>query len=65
MLKKIDNEPLYNKHFLKTETKSYDDDATDFHDKETPKGGSYHTCLAITSLYSALKKMKTIILKIF
>ena len=45
--------------------KSYSDKAPDFHDEEIPKVGSYHTCLAIISLDSALKKMKTIICRSF
>ena len=44
------------KKFLKTKIKSYGDKATDFHDKEIPMVGSNHTCLAVISLDSALKK---------
>ena len=40
-IKKVfDNEPIYNKKFLKTKTKSYGDEATDFHDKEIRRVGS-------------------------
>ena len=31
-LKRFDNEPVYNKKFLKTETKSYRDESTECHD---------------------------------
>ena len=41
---------------MKTKIKSYGDKATDFHDKEIPTVGSNHTCLAVISLDSALKK---------
>ena len=41
---------------MKTKIKLYDDKATDFHDKEIPKVDSNHTCLAVTSLDSALNK---------
>ena len=32
--KEFDNEPVYSKKVLKPVTKSYDNEATDFHDKE-------------------------------
>ena len=54
--KESDSEPVYNKTFLKTRIKSYGDDVTDFYDKEIPKVDSNHTCLAVISLDSALKK---------
>ena len=54
--KEFDCEPAYNKNFLKTKIKSYCGEATDFHDKEIPKEGSNHTCLAVISLDCALKK---------
>ena len=41
---------------MKTKIKSYSDKVTDFHDIEIPKVGSYHTCLAVISLDSVLKK---------
>ena len=43
---------------MKDKRKSYDDEATVFHDKEIPKVGSNHACLAVTNLDSALKKDK-------
>ena len=47
---------MYNKEFLKTKIKSHGDEITDFSDKEIPKVDSDHTCLAVISLDSALKK---------
>ena len=52
----VDSQPVYNKKFLKTKIKSRDDGVTDFCDKGIPKLKSNHTCLAIISLDSALKK---------
>ena len=53
-----DSEPVCNDKVLKIERKSYDDEATGFHDKDIPKVGSNHACLAVISLDSALKKDK-------
>ena len=44
------------KKVLKPVIKSYDDEPTDFHDKELPKVDSNHTCLSVISLGSILKK---------
>ena len=52
----FDSEPVYNKEFLKTKTKSHVDEVTDFSDKKIPKANSSHICLAVISLDSALKK---------
>ena len=41
---------------LKNKIKSPRDEVTDFYDKEIPKVDSNHTCLAVISLDSALKK---------
>ena len=57
MKKKIDTEPVYYKEFLQTQIKSHGDEVTDFYDKEISKVGSNHTCLAVISLDSALKKV--------
>ena len=54
--KEFDRERVYNKEFLKTKTKSHSNEVTDFYDKEMPKVDSNHTCLAVISLDSALKK---------
>ena len=52
----FDSGPVYNKEFLKTKIKSHGDEVGDFYDKEVPKLDSNHTCLAVISLDSALKK---------
>ena len=41
---------------MKTKIKSNGDEVTDFYDKKLPKMDSNHTCLAVISLDSALKK---------
>ena len=50
------SEPVYNKEFLKTETKSHGGEVTDFYDKKFHKVDSNHTCLGVISLHSALNK---------
>ena len=52
----FDRKPVYNKKFSKTKIKSRGDEVTDFYDKKIPKIESNHTCLAIISLDSAVKK---------
>ena len=54
--KEFDSEPLYDKEFLKTKIKSHGNEVTDFMIKKIPKIDSNHTCLAVISLDSALKK---------
>ena len=46
----FDGEPVSNKKILKTKT------ITDFYDKEIPKMDFNHTCSAVISMDSALKK---------
>ena len=46
---KLNRKPVYNKILLKTETKSYTDEAADFHDKEVSIVGSSYTFLAVIS----------------
>ena len=41
---------------MKTKTKSHGDEVTDFYNKEILQVDSNYTCLAVTSLDSALKK---------
>ena len=41
---------------MKTKVKPHGDEVTDFHDREIPKVDSNHTCLAVISLDSPLKK---------
>ena len=52
-IKKIDFEPIYNKMLLKTKIKSHYNEVTD---KKIPKVDSNHTCLAVISLDSAIRK---------
>ena len=54
--KEFDSEPVYNKEFLKTKIKSHGDEVTDFYDGKKLRVYLNHTCLAIISLDSALKK---------
>ena len=54
--KEFDTEPVCNKNFRKTKLKSHGDEVTNFYDKQIPKVGSNHTCLAVITLDSALKK---------
>ena len=54
--KEFDSEPVYNKSILKTKIKPCGDEVIDFYDKEIHNAGSNHTCLAVISLDSALKK---------
>ena len=63
--KEFDSEPVCNKEFLKTKIKSHGDEVTDFYDKKIPKVDSSHTCLAIISLDSALKKDSSYYLQVF
>ena len=63
--KEFDSKPLHNKEFLKTQIKSHGDEATDFYDKKIPKVVSNHTCLALISLDSALKKDEDYYLQVF
>ena len=56
--KEFDSEPVYNKIFLKTKIKSYGGEVTDFYDRLIPKMDSNHTCLAVFSLYFALRRWK-------
>ena len=62
--KELDSEPVYNKNYLKTKIQSHGDEVTDFYDKKIPKLDSNHTCLAVITQDSALKK-DYIILKCF
>ena len=52
----FDCEPVHNNQFLKTKKKSHGNKVTDFYDKKIRKIDSNHTCLAVISLDSALKK---------
>ena len=50
------------KIFLKTKIKSNGNEVTDFYDKKIPEVDSNHTCLAVISLDSTLKKKKKAII---
>ena len=54
--KEFDREPVCKKKCLKTKIKSHGDKVTDFYDKKVPKLDSNHTCLAVISSDSTLKK---------
>ena len=61
----FDSKPVYSEIFLKYKRKSYGHAVIDFYDKEIPKVDSNHTCLAVISLDSALKKDRNFHLQIF
>ena len=63
--KEFGSDPVYNKYFLQTNIKSHGDEFTDFYDKEIPNVDSNHTCLAVISLDSALKKDENYYLQVF
>ena len=63
--KEFDSEPVYNKDFLKTKIKSHGDEVTDFYDKKILKVDSNHTCLAVITLDSAVKKNDNYYLEVF
>ena len=52
--KEFDSEPIYNKNYFKI--KSHGHEITDFYDKKIHKLNPNHTCLAVISFYSSLKK---------
>ena len=54
--KGFDSKPVYNKKNLKTKIKPHGDEVTDFYDKKIPKLDFNHTCLAVSSLDSAIEK---------
>ena len=54
--KEFDRHSIYNKIFLRIEMKFHGDEAADFYDKKASKVDSNHTCLAVISLDSAIKK---------
>ena len=50
---------------MKNKIKSHGDEFTDFYEKKIPKVGSNHTCLAVISLDSALKKDENYYTQVF
>ena len=63
--KEFDREPIFNKIFLKTKINSHGDEVTDFYHNETPKPDSNHTCLAVNSMDSTLKRDKNYYPQVF
>ena len=63
--KEFGSEPVYNKKLMKTNIKSYGDEATDFYNKEIPKAGSDCTSLAVVTTDSALEKDKNYYPQVF
>ena len=63
--KEFDGQPVYNKKFLRNKIRSNGDEVTDVSVKEIPKIGSNHTCLAVISLDSALKKDENYYVQVF
>ena len=63
--KEFDSELVCKKRFLKTKIKSHCDEFRDFYSKEIFILDSNHTCLAVTSLDSGLKKGGNYYLKVF
>ena len=61
--KEFDSKHICNKTFLKTKTKFYSYETTDFHDKEMSKAGSNYTCLAVMLTDFVPKKMLQVFLK--
>ena len=61
----FDNKPVYDKTFLKTKIKSYDDEVTYFYDEKILKVEFNHTFLAVTRLELALKKDENSYLEVF
>ena len=63
--REFNREPVYYNIFLKTKVKSYEDEATDFPNKEMLKKGCNYTCLEVITIGFGLIKEKTIIHKCF
>ena len=63
--KEFDRKHVYKKNILKIKIRSFGDEATSFFNKEIRKVNSNHTCLAVISLDSALKKNENYHLQLF
>ena len=50
---------------MKTQRKSHGNGATDFYGKKIPNLDTNHTCLAVSSVDSALKRKDTYYLQVF
>ena len=65
MKKEFDSEPIYSKRCLKTKTKAYGNEATDFLVKEILKVGPNCSCLAVILTYCVFKKNENYYLQVF
>ena len=63
--KEFDSKPFHNKKSWKIKIRSYGDEVTDFYNNGIPKVDSNHTCLAVISLDSVLKKDENCFLQLF
>ena len=54
-----------NKNYLQTKINTNVNEVTDFYEKKIPTLDSHHTCLAVLSLDSALKKDDSCFLQVF
>ena len=54
--KEFDSEPVYNKNYSKTKIKSHGNEFTVFYYKKFQRWAHNHTCVAVITLDSALKK---------
>ena len=63
--KESDSKPDYNKKLFEDQKKSHGNEVADFYDKKIPKVDSNHTCLAVITLDSALKKDHSCYLEVF
>ena len=63
--KEFDSESVYNKKILKTKIKSHGNEVTYFYDTKIRKVDSNHTCSAVFSLDSTLKRDKNYYLQVF
>ena len=61
----LDCGPIYNKKFLKTETRSFESEVTDFHGNEIPKVDSNYTCLAVILINFVFKQDENYYLQAF
>ena len=64
--KGFDNKPTYNKKYLRTKIKSYEDEInTIFHNDRMPKEGSHCICVSVTLFDSVFNNGKFFICKCF
>ena len=64
--KAFDSQPVYNKKYVKTKVKSYEDKiSTNFHSDKIPKEGSQCICLSVILIDTIYRTGKTVNLKCF